>query len=97
MWEEILSLAVSNGLWAVLFCILLFYVLSDTKKREEKYTTMISALSKKLDIVEEIKEDTEKILSRTKEKKCVAKSKVSKDATANLQAVAAGSSVAQSV
>ena len=37
MWQEILQLAVKNGLWAVLFSALLIFVLKDSKKREGEY------------------------------------------------------------
>lgn len=57
MWEEILKLAMSNGLWAVLFLGLLVYQLRDSKLREEKYQQTITMLGEKLDVVEEIKED----------------------------------------
>ncbi len=84
MWEEIISLAVGSGLWAVLFCLLLSYVLTDSKKREDKYVEMISALSEKLDIVQDIKEDTQEILNRTKAKKSTSKSKVASLETASV-------------
>lgn len=57
MWEEIMSLAISNGLWAVLFVGLFVYELRDSSLREKKYQNTISALSEKLQIVEEIRED----------------------------------------
>lgn len=57
MWEEIMSLAVSNGLWAVLFVGLFVYELRDSSLREKKYQNTITALSEKLQIVEEIRED----------------------------------------
>ncbi len=66
MWEEILSLAVGNGLWAVLFCALLFYELKDSRKRESKYVETIDALDNKLGIVNDIKNDTEEIISLCK-------------------------------
>ena len=62
MWEEILKLAVGNGLWAVLFCALLFYELKDSRKRESKYVETISALGEKLDIINAVKQDTEEII-----------------------------------
>ena len=57
MWEEILKLAMSNGLWAVLFLGLLVYQLRDSKIREEKYQETISIIGEKLEVFEEIKED----------------------------------------
>ena len=57
MWEEILKLAISNGLWAVLFVFLFIYELRDGHERERKYQATISSLAEKLDIVEEIRSD----------------------------------------
>ena len=44
MWEEIFNLALSNGLWAVLFLGLLAYVLRDSRRRERKYQATVDAL-----------------------------------------------------
>lgn len=66
MWEEIMRLAVGNGLWAVLFCALLFYELKDSRKRESKYVDTISSLGEKLDTVNDIKSDTEEIIELCK-------------------------------
>ena len=48
MTEEMISTAVANGLWAVLFCVLLVYELRDSRKRESRYTLTISSLSDRL-------------------------------------------------
>lgn len=56
--EEIISLIVANGLWAVLFCGLLAYELRDSRSREGKYTQTIRALSERLQTVADIKTDT---------------------------------------
>lgn len=61
MWEKIFNLAISNGIWAVLFLILLFFQLKDSKKREEKYQKTIENLGASLTVVTEIKEDVEDI------------------------------------
>lgn len=61
MWEKIFNLAISNGIWAVLFLILLFFQLKDSKKREEKYQKTIENLGASLSVVTEIKEDVEDI------------------------------------
>ncbi len=45
MWEEIINLAVSNGIWAVLFLLLLVYQLKDSRERETKYQRTIANLS----------------------------------------------------
>ena len=59
MWEKIFNLAISNGIWAVLFVILLFYQLKDSKEREQKYQQTIESLGKSLEIINEVKEDVE--------------------------------------
>jgi hypothetical protein len=54
MWEEVFNLAVNNGIWAVLFLLLLVYQLKDSKERENKYQKTISSLSCSLSSVEKI-------------------------------------------
>lgn len=61
MWEKIFNLAIGNGIWAVLFLVLLFFQLKDSKRREEKYQRTIEALGASLKVVTEIKEDVEEI------------------------------------
>ena len=61
MWEEVIKLAVSNGIFAVLFCSLLIYQLKDSAKREQKYQQTIEGLVEKFDIMYEIKEDNEQL------------------------------------
>lgn len=74
IFEEIMGLAISNGLFAVLFVFLLFYVLKDSAKRERKYQETIGTLSKHLEIVKDIKDDVYEIknvvvFNKKKEKK----------------------------
>lgn len=57
MWEEIINLAVSNGIFAVLFMGLLIYQLKDSRVRENKYQSTIESLGKALQVIEEVKED----------------------------------------
>jgi len=61
MWEEIFNLAINNGLWAVLFLVLLVYVLKDSRAREKKYQDTIEKLGKTVTCVENIKESVEEI------------------------------------
>ena len=59
LWQEIVSVIVSNGVFAILFCALFFYQLKDSKKREEKYQQTIEVLTDHIGVVEKIKEDVE--------------------------------------
>ena len=65
MWEEIVNLAIQNGLFAVLFLGLLIFTLRDSAKREKKYQQTIENLNKNLDsalnIEQEIKETHEEV------------------------------------
>jgi hypothetical protein len=61
MWQDILNLAISNGLFAVLFCLLLVYTLKDGKKRETKYQETIDQLVEKFGLLVDIKQDNEQI------------------------------------
>ncbi|MDE6029261.1 MAG: hypothetical protein K2F90_02940 [Clostridiales bacterium] len=59
--EEIISLVVANGIFAVLFCGLLVYELRDSRSREDNYEKIIHALNDRLNTVEDIKSDTEEL------------------------------------
>ena len=61
MWEQIVNLAISNGLFAVLFLGLLVYQLKDSRNREQKYQQTIEKLGSSLEIVKQLKEDVEDI------------------------------------
>lgn len=61
MWEQVINLAVSNGLFAVLFLGLLVYQLRDSNSREKKYQETIARLGVALDIVQSVKNDVEDI------------------------------------
>lgn len=62
MFTEILQLALKNGLWAVLFLVLLFYVLKDSRKRETKYQNTIEKLNEHLNAVNDIKKEVGEII-----------------------------------
>ncbi|HOV79349.1 MAG TPA: BhlA/UviB family holin-like peptide [Bacillota bacterium] len=75
MEQEIIKLAASQGLWAVLFVALLFYVLKENAKREdrlmvclEKMGTQFDGISKDLgdvkDEVKEIRDDVKELKGR---------------------------------
>ena len=61
MWQEIVNLAISNGLFAVLFLGLFVYQLKDSRAREIKYQETIEKLGSSLEIVKSVKEDVEEI------------------------------------
>ena len=61
MWEQIFNLAISNGLFAVMFLGLFIYQLKDSKSRESKYQDTIAKLGDSLQIVKEVKQDVEMI------------------------------------
>ncbi|WP_334305556.1 BhlA/UviB family holin-like peptide [Tepidibacter hydrothermalis] len=66
--EKIIELASSQGIWTVLTVALIFYILKNQEKRdlrqeerEIKYQNIISKLTEKLNLVEDIKEDVQEI------------------------------------
>ncbi|WFD08697.1 BhlA/UviB family holin-like peptide [Tepidibacter hydrothermalis] len=68
MEEKIIELASSQGIWTVLTVALIFYILKNQEKRdlrqeerEIKYQNIISKLTEKLNLVEDIKEDVQEI------------------------------------
>lgn len=61
VWEEVMRVAVSNGIFAVLFCLLLVYELRVTGKRENKYQTVIEQLAQSLTCLNEVKAEVENI------------------------------------
>ena len=69
MWEQIVNLAIQNGLFAVLFLGLLIFQLKDSSKREKKYQQTIESLNRHLDIVEDIEKNVEEIKSEVKSSK----------------------------
>ncbi len=61
MWDKILELAIGDGLWALLFCVLLIYELKDSRARETKYQSTISSLAKDLEYIKDIDEEIREI------------------------------------
>lgn len=57
IWKEIISIVVSNGVFAVLFVWLFWYQLKDSAKREIKYQQTIEQLTKHLEVLEDVKQD----------------------------------------
>ena len=54
MWEEILNIVLTHGIWAVLFVAILVHVLRDSHARETKYQQIIEDLSYSLGVVRQI-------------------------------------------
>lgn len=75
MWEQIVNLAIQNGLFAVLFLGLLIYQLKDSSKREKKYQQTIESLNRHLDAVEDIEKNVEEIKDSVKSSQTRAKNK----------------------
>lgn len=66
MFSEIMSMALNNGLWAALFCLLFLYQLKDSRTREKKYTVTINSLTQSLGGLKDVKKDCESIKSDCK-------------------------------
>ena len=79
MWEEILKAALSNGLWAVLFCVLLMYQLRDGKTREEKYRQTINTLLNRLDALDGVRKCVTEISATVTETLSLVKKKTKKE------------------
>lgn len=65
---EIIKLATQQGLWAVLFVALLFYILKKQEERDKKseereknYQDIIARLTEKFNIIEDIKTDVKEV------------------------------------
>lgn len=61
IWKEIVSIIVSDGVFAVLFVWLFFVQIRDSSKREDKYQQTIEELTSNLQIMEDIKQDISEI------------------------------------
>ena len=57
MWDEIFNLAISNGIFAVMFLGLLVYELKDSSKREKKYQDTLEKLSSGLSHLSSVEEN----------------------------------------
>ena len=63
MENNLLEIMTTQGVFAVLFLYLLFYVLKENSKREENYQTIIKDLTQTLP---DIKNDLEEIKNKIK-------------------------------
>lgn len=61
MWNEVFSVALSNGLFACLFVALLVYELKDSRTREKKYQNTINSLASRLSCIEKVRDDVDEI------------------------------------
>lgn len=64
METEIIKSALSNGLWATLFVVLLFYVLRTSGEREKRLIDCVDRLSKQFEVVDDIKDGVGRIERR---------------------------------
>ncbi len=64
METEIIKAATAQGLWAVLFVVLLFYVLKTSGEREKRLIDCVDRLSKQFEVVDDIKDGVNRIEQR---------------------------------
>jgi len=62
-WSELVKVIISNGIFAMLFVYLFFYLLKDSEKREIAYRKTIDELASHLTVIDEVKEEVEIIKS----------------------------------
>ena len=64
IWENLFEMVAANGIFAVLFFLLLMLEIKDSRNREERYQNVVEKLTDELHIVNEIDEDVDEILRR---------------------------------
>ncbi len=71
MNNELLQLAATQGIWAVLFVILLYYILKNQanrdlrqEEREKKYQELLQGLVDKFDIIRDIQDNVTTIKNK---------------------------------
>lgn len=64
MDNEILMMVAKSGVFAVLFVMLLFYVLKDSRSREQNYQNVVNALTRELGAVINIEKDVKQIKTK---------------------------------
>ncbi|MBW6411830.1 BhlA/UviB family holin-like peptide [Clostridium weizhouense] len=62
--DELMQMALSQGLGYALFVFLLLYVLKTTGNRENRYQDLLDTLAQKFNVVEDIKEDVKEIKNK---------------------------------
>lgn len=70
MESEVIKIASTQGIWAVLSIILILYILKAQENRDKKqdlrennYQDIISKLTNKFNVIEDVKQDIEEIKS----------------------------------
>jgi hypothetical protein len=59
--QEIIKVAATQGLWALLFVALLFWVLRENAKREDNYQQLLQDLTGKFGVLEDVQRDVGEI------------------------------------
>ena len=54
MFDEIIKLALTNGLWAVLFVVLFLYQIKTSMSRESKYQALLEKLANNVAIIKNV-------------------------------------------
>ena len=55
MWEKIVQMATESGIWALMFIVLFYKQMKESKTRGENYQSTIDRLADKLKMIAEIK------------------------------------------
>ncbi len=66
IWNDIVSIIISNGVFAILFVFLFCYQLKDSAKREVKYQETIEQLANDLQILKDVREELTEIMDTLK-------------------------------
>ncbi|AKL95030.1 putative protein DUF2762 [Clostridium aceticum] len=64
MENEVIKMLIGQGVFAILFGYLLFYVLKENSKREIKYQEIIQDLSGRFNIIEDVQKDVKEIKNK---------------------------------
>ena len=67
--EELINVALKQGLGYGMFACLLAYVLKTTGERENRYQNLLDTLAEKFNLVEHIQEDVKEIKNKINERK----------------------------
>jgi len=54
MMEEVVKLACTNGLWAVMFVVLLLHQIKTSNQREQKYQALLEKLANNVAIIKNV-------------------------------------------